>query len=283
MASSEGFVRRNRESRRLLSVSADDPPVCVQIFGGDPSRMAAAAKAACETGATQVDINAGCPARKVMSSGGGAALVREPSQLARIVEAVAGAVPVPVTVKTRIGWNHGDDTYLEIGRLVTEAGASAITLHARTVTQGFSGTADWSKIRALAGTLRIPVIGNGDVREPADALRMLDETGCAGVMIGRGAVGNPWIFRRLSEIASGGKDPGPPTVEETKETAVRHLREARGYYGDHASAVMKKHLVRYTRGLPGGAEIRARICAAESVEEEEEILAAIAGDGEKPE
>ncbi|WP_448382601.1 tRNA dihydrouridine synthase DusB [Desulfosoma sp.] len=200
MMSAEGFRRNDPSCRRMLEVpSRVRVPVAIQIFGADPDVMAEAARAAQDSGAAVIDINAGCPIRKIVRQGSGAALMRDPDRLARIVETVKRAVAVPVTVKTRLGWDKNAIDVVDVCRRIQEAGADAVTLHARTARQIYTGTADWSWIRRLKDDLSIPVIGNGDVTCPADFHRMMRETGCDAVMIGRGALGNPWLFRAIAE------------------------------------------------------------------------------------
>jgi len=200
MMSAEGFRRKDPSCRRMLEVPSRVPvPVAIQIFGADPDVLAEAARAAQDSGAAVIDINAGCPIRKIVRQGAGAALIRDPDRLARIVETVKRAVAVPVTVKTRLGWDKNAIDVLDVCRRIQEAGADAVTLHARTARQIYTGTADWSWIGRLKDDLSIPVIGNGDVTCPSHFHRMIRETGCDAVMIGRGALGNPWLFRAIAE------------------------------------------------------------------------------------
>lgn len=256
IVSSEGLVRGGAASRRLLRTTEEERPVALQISGADPEVLARAARCCEEAGADVVDINMGCPAPKVTRGWCGAALLREPALAAAVARAVVRAVSVPVTAKLRLGWSEASRTYLEVGRRLEDAGVRGVTLHGRTREQGYRGRADWEAVAALKAALSIPVVGNGDVATPEEALRRLRETGCDGVMIGRAAVKNPWIFRQTLELARTGTcRPVPPS--ERLAVLLRHFEEV--VAGEPPLAAlhrMKSFLGKYTLGVPGAAALR---------------------------
>ncbi len=258
MISANGLIRAGRNSEALLHRTAADHPLGVQIFGDDPQVLAKAAAQVEECGEL-IDLNLGCPVKKVVRSGAGSALMREPNQVARIVAAVRSAVRCPLTVKIRSGWDADSVNYLEIGRIVEAEGADALTLHPRTRSQGFTGKADWSQIRNLKQALQIPVIGSGDINTPGDARRMLQETGCDAIMLGRGCYGNPWLIENILAGAETlrPQQPGP----RQRLVAVRaHVDLFVSHFGDErAHREMRKHLCWYSRGLPGAAAYRTGI------------------------
>lgn len=255
MVSAEGLLRLQRGSRDLLRFSPQERPIFAQLFGREPERLAAAAEVCAGLGFDGVDLNLGCPMRKIVQNGAGAALMREPERAERIVAAMRRVLRVPLTVKMRAGWSAGEKNAAELARRLQGAGVDGITLHPRTRDQFYGGAADWSLIAALAQTLAIPVVGNGDVRTPPDAERLRRQTGCAGVMIGRAALGNPWIFSALA-----GR---PVRLDGAERLRVfrRHLEAMVAFYRDpqRATRNMRKHLVAYSRGLPGGVALRARL------------------------
>ena len=191
MISSNGLIRKTAKTYEYLKSCADDRPLGAQIFGADPEIMAEAARIVADHGVDLIDINMGCPVKKVIKAGAGAILMKDPDLIARIIKSVKKAVKIPVSAKIRSGWNHSSINAVEIARTVEDSGADAITVHARTADQGYSGHADWKIIAAVKKTVKIPVIGNGDIRQPQDAVKMRQETDCDAVMIGRGALGNP--------------------------------------------------------------------------------------------
>jgi tRNA-dihydrouridine synthase B len=259
MVSANGLLRGLGKTCHYLDSSPDDRPLGVQLFGSDPVTLAEAAKIAAEKGADLLDINMGCPVKKVVKTGSGAALMRDPQRVAAILGAVRGAVDLPVTVKIRAGWNHREINAYDIARIAEDCGADAVTIHPRTVEQGFGGASDWGLIAMLKARLGIPVIGSGDVRRPEDADRMFRETGCDGVMVGRGCLGNPWIIRNILFRMSGGAA-STPSLAEREETIRRHLALATDYYGEKVGTRdFRKHLLWYTKGLRGGAQFRQAV------------------------
>ena len=243
-------------------------------FGSDPDVMARAAATVERLGADILDINMGCPAPKIVRSGEGAALMCRPALAWEIVRAVRAACDIPVTVKIRKGWDEETANAVEFAIGCVEAGANAVAVHGRTRAEGYSGSADWSIIARVARAVPVPVLGNGDVDSPEAAARMLGETGCAAVMVGRGALGNPWIFRRALGLISTGQllpEPGP---RERVAMAVRHLNDVAALKGDEtAASQMRKHLAWYIRGLRGSARVREAIMAAPTVGALQGVLA----------
>jgi tRNA-dihydrouridine synthase B len=214
-----------------------------------------------------IDINMGCPVPKILKSGAGSALLRDIGLAKEIMAAVVGASAVPVTVKIRLGWDAANIVAVEMAQAAESAGVAAVTVHGRTKAQGFSGRADWRMIKAVKDSVRVPVIGNGDVRSGGDAKRMIAETGCDGVMIGRAIQGNPWIFREAKELLETGAETAPPTLEEREAVMLRHLSDMVALAGENIGVrEMRKHLCWYTKGLPGGAEFRERINQLSSAE-----------------
>jgi nifR3 family TIM-barrel protein len=260
LVAAEGVVRNSRRTWELVRFSDSERPVGVQIFGTDPENMAGAAYKISTLEPDFIDINFGCPARKVVERNGGSSILRDLKLLEKIVSRVVNAVKIPVTVKTRSGWDSTSLVYLKAGKIVEDCGAAAIAFHPRTKEQYFGGAADWSQIARLKENLRIPVIGNGDINSPLDAKRMLDETGCDAVMIGRGSLGNPWIFKRVKDYLSTGKIPPEPTCNEKLELAMQHLDMMAAYYGIPRGIYrMRSQFCYYLRGLPESAEIKTKI------------------------
>lgn len=257
MVSSNGLVREAAKTNHYLDSTPLDRPLGVQIFGADPVVMAEAARIVEEKGCDLIDINMGCPVKKVVKTGAGSALMKTPELVKAIVSAVRKATVLPLTVKIRAGWRRGDICAAEIGGLIQDAGADAIIVHPRTADQGFSGHSDWGVIREVKTKLKIPIIGNGDIRVPEDALKLMAETGCDAVMVGRGSLGNPWIFRDIASLLEGkGKGEGP-SRDDRQAMIRRHLDMEMAYCGDRPGLrSFRKHLLWYTKGLHGGASLR---------------------------
>lgn len=273
MISSCGIKYRNPRTLSMFDWTPEERPVAVQLFGADPRAMANAAKVIEESGADIVDINVGCPVPKVRKSGAGAGLCENLDTAREVMESVVQAVKIPVTVKTRKGLNERIVTAVEVARIAEDAGISAIAIHGRTAEQGYSGSADWGIIAEVKESVRIPVIGNGDVKSPEDAKRMLDETGCDAVMIGRASLGNPWIFRRTAHFLATGEIPPAPTNAERIEVALEHLRMMIELYGeDRGIREMRGQIAWYVRGMPGAAGLRRTLSQATLPAEMEDLL-----------
>jgi tRNA-dihydrouridine synthase B len=263
MVSANGLIRAGRRTRELLRSVAGERPLGIQLFGDDPAVLARAAELVHDDGEL-LDLNLGCPVNKVVRSGAGSALLRDPSKVGRIVAAVRRATDLPLTVKMRSGWDHGSLNFLEVARIAVSEGADAVALHPRPRSQGFSGHADWEQIGQLKSALSVPVIGSGDIFTAADALAMLEKTGCDAVMIGRGGYGNPWLIRDIQILQRGG-EAEPPTSGERLAVARRHLDLFQEAFGEAKTARdMRKHLCWYSRGLTGAAAFRAAVNHAHS-------------------
>jgi len=264
--SSKAIVNGNKKTRELMYFSPEERPLAIQIYGSDPAAMREAAVVVQEIGADICDINMGCPANKVLKGCAGAALMGDPKLAETIIRTVRDAISIPLTVKFRLGLDDGRRNYLELGRICEANGVQAVAMHARTARQMFSGEADWSHLIRLKETLSIPVIGNGDVREPEDALRLLAETGCDGVMVGRGATRNPWIFRQIAARMAG-SGVTEPTLEERRELVLGHFRMvAEREPSTYALHKLRKFTGWYTHGLPNGRRLRQDINQIPDVE-----------------
>lgn len=257
MVSSKGLHYSDRKSAELMTISPKERPAGIQLFGDDPAIMAEAAVRAMDFAPDIIDINMGCPAPKVNSSGGGASLMKDPMLCARIVEAVAHAVPIPVTVKIRKGWDDASVNGIEVAQLCEKAGAQAITIHGRTRAQMYAPSADWDYIARVKAAVSVPVIGNGDIASPEDAAHMLEETGCDAVMIGRGAYGNPWIFQRTRAWLEDHRQLPEPTPAERMRVLCRHVERLCEIRGEERGMLeARKHAAWYVRGLIGAAGFR---------------------------
>ncbi len=256
MISAEGLKRSGKNTLALLRSTPEDRPLGIQLFGDSPDSLAEAARSI-EENCDLIDINMGCPVKKVVSGGAGSSLLRAPLKVAEILRSIRKATSRPLTIKIRTGWSASELSFLEIGRIAEEEGCEAITLHPRTRAQMFTDHADWERIRELKNAVKIPVIGSGDVFSSQDVVDMLARTDCDGVMIARGAMGNPWIFREAGELLAG-RTPTAPTREERCSTVLFHLEQLCELYGEKSAvAEMRKHLSWYVKGLPGAARFRA--------------------------
>jgi nifR3 family TIM-barrel protein len=247
---------------KVEEVATESGPIGVQLFDHRPAAMAEAARMAEAEGAFLIDINMGCPVRKIARKGGGSGLIRDPDLAARLVEAVLRAVAIPVTVKTRLGWCGGDADPVWWCRQLEAAGAQLLTLHGRTREQGFRGRADWNAIASVKRALRIPVIANGDVMSVQDALDCLEITGADGVMVGRGSMGAPWLVGRIDAALGGRPVPPGPGAQERIRLAAEQLRALVEWKGDHGLLIARKHMGWTCTGFPGAAELRHELMRA---------------------
>jgi tRNA-dihydrouridine synthase B len=270
MVSSEGYIRTNEQNKStgLLQYSESERPIGFQFFGANPEVMAAAAEKAHDLKPDFIDINAGCPVKKVISKGSGSALMRDPQLLAKIVGKVAGVSKVPVTVKIRSGWDHSSINAVEVAQRCVDVGACAVIVHPRTRSELFGGHSDWSLIREVREAVSVPVIGSGDIITHEDALRMKQETGIDHVMVGRSAMGNPWIFREIAEYLAGKKLTPPLPFGERLDLPLGHLEQlAENIQERFAVFKMRKFFGWYSKGAIGGAVFRQNIFKDETIEE----------------
>jgi len=270
MVSCNGLVRDGRKTLELVRSCPAERPLGIQVFGGDPETVAEGVRRLGDAG-DLIDLNLGCPVSKVVRSEAGSALLRNPPRIAAIVRAMRRATDKPLTVKIRSGWDASSLNYLEIGRIAEAEGADAVTLHPRTRAQGFGGRADWSQIGELKSRLRIPVIGSGDVFSVEDGVRLLRETGCDAIMIGRGGYGNPWLVRNLRRRLCGLPEQ-PPDAAERRDVVLRHLARHRECFGERKTLFeMRKHLCWYARGMANAAAFRSRVNRSGSLDELEQL------------
>lgn len=272
-----------KKTYRKLRIHPEERPLGIQIFGGDVETMVETAKICADAGCDVLDINMGCWVPKVCRTGAGAALLKDPVLAQKIVAAVVKAVDIPVTVKVRAGWDYSLFAAPELARRFQDAGAQMITLHARFAKQGFEGQADWDLIKEMREVVTVPLIGNGDVKTPADALKMLNDTGCDGVMVGRAAISNPWALRDIRNALEGNLPEPPPTIDDRIQIALEHLRlmidyereeSISDFEGAENRAVrqLRGQVPMYIKGEPGAAEARYRLTRCSSYREMEGVL-----------
>ncbi|MBF0623298.1 MAG: tRNA dihydrouridine synthase DusB [Magnetococcales bacterium] len=278
MIASQAMVRHVRRSLKMSSALEVEDPLAIQIAGNDPGVMAEAARMNVARGARVIDINMGCPVKKIVRNGGGAALLRDELLVGRILEAVVKAVPVPVSLKMRIGWDENSRNGPVIARIAQESGIAWLAIHGRTRAQMYGGRADWAAIGLIKARTALPVIGNGDITTPEEAARALAVSGVDGLMIGRGALGRPWIFGQVARHLEGVGPTPEPSLEERFQVAREHLESLLEFYGPEIGARMaKKQLAWYSRGLPGGAGFRSRINLAGDATSTREALEQFTG------
>lgn len=273
MVSAKAVLYNNRNTKELLQVDERERPVSLQLFGSDPHILSDIA-ARLEEGPYDIfDINMGCPVPKIVKNGEGSALMKDPALVEEILTAMVRAVKKPVTVKIRKGFDDSSVNAVEIAKIAEACGVAAVAVHGRTREQFYSGKADWDIIRRVKEAVRIPVIGNGDVFTAEDAKRLVDTTGCDGIMVARGAKGNPWIFREITEYLDTGRKPERPSVDELKEMILRHGRMMLKFKGELAGMrEMRKHVSWYTAGYPNSAALRNDINMVSSMEELEALI-----------
>ena len=274
--SAEGIRRENEATISKLRFAPDERPIGVQIFGADPAAMGEAAALVTDVFSPEfIDINFGCPVKKVVKRNGGSGCLRDLGLVQQVIRSVARSTHLPVTCKIRSGWNEDMRDPVSIALRCQDAGVRVLTLHPRTRTQMYTGTARWEEIAAVVDALEIPVLGNGDIKSPEDAVRMYRQTGCDGIMIARGSFGQPWIFDQTRDLLSGRAKRPDPSVDERFRVALDHAHMAADYEPDRRGAAIefRKHLGWYVKGLPGSAELRKRLHAVSSLGEVEGIFA----------
>ncbi len=273
LISSEALKRRNDKTLRMLKYNEREGTRAVQIFGGKPDVMTEAAKIVEDEGAEVIDINMGCSVKKVIKSFSGAYLLKTPENARTVMKAVVSAVSVPVTVKIRSGWDSKNINAVQIAQIAEDSGISAICVHPRTVVQGFRGKSDWKIIKDVKNNVSIPVIGNGDISSGEDAKRMFDETGCDAVMIGRSALGNPWIFKSALSFLEKGEESTPPAGKILRETMLKHLQLNLNNFGEkEGTALFKKHSASYVKGMRGAINFRKKMFLAKNGSEMEKLI-----------
>lgn len=276
MVSAKAIYYNNRNTESLLEIHPNEMPVSLQLFGSDPKIMSEMAKRIEERPFAILDVNMGCPVPKIVRNGEGSALMKEPRLVSEIVSALVKAIDKPVTVKIRKGFDDDHVNAVEIAKIIEEAGAAAVAVHGRTRVQYYSGEADWDIIRQVKEAVSIPVIGSGDVTSPQKAEELVSQTGCDGIMIARGAEGNPWIFSEMIHWEETGELPPRPDKEEIREMMLKHARLQLEYKGEFCGIrEMRKHVAWYTKGLKGAARLRGKVNAVESLEELENLLTSL--------
>jgi len=273
MVSSNSLLWGSEKTLRRADHTGEDEPRAVQIAGADPAMMAEAARMNVERGAQIIDINMGCPAKKVCNVMAGSALLQHESLVARILESVVKAVPVPVTLKIRTGWDRAHKNGVAIARLAEDLGVRALAVHGRTRADLFQGDAEYETIAAIKAAIKIPVIANGDINTPEKAREVLRQTGADALMIGRAAQGNPWIFREINHFLTTGERLAPPPVADVRDTLLAHLDNLYTFYGEVTGVrVARKHISWYSKGLVGGAVFRNRVNRVETVAEQRALV-----------
>ena len=273
MVSAKAIYFNNKNTIELLTIHDEEQPVSLQLFGNDPDIISEMAKRIEERPFAILDINMGCPVPKVVNNGEGSALMKDPVLAGKIIEKTVRAIRKPVTVKIRKGFDEAHVNAVELARIAQESGAAAIAVHGRTREQYYSGEADWGIIRLVKEAVSIPVIGNGDITSPESAKRMLDETGCDGLMIGRAAQGNPWIFHWINAYLDRGEMPAAPGLQEIKTMILRHAELLLKYKGPYTGMrEMRKHAAWYTAGYPHSARLRRSLNDIETMDDLKQIL-----------
>lgn len=272
--SAKGLLYKNVKTTEMLRIDDGERPTAIQLFGSVPAELAEAARMVEASGADMIDFNMGCPVPKIVNNGEGSALMKNPHLAHDILAAMVKAVKIPVTVKFRAGWDDNNRNAVEIARAVEAAGVSAVAVHGRTRQQFYEGKADWSIIADVKQAVKVPVFGNGDIFTVADGLRMLEQTGCDGLMIGRGADGNPWLFTALAAALRGEQLPQPPSLKERLAQAAEHLEMLIAYKNEVVAVKeMRRHISAYLKGMPHAAEFRGRFHKVDTQEQFSELLA----------
>lgn len=272
MLSAEAIVRQNARTISYLGFEESERPLVQQLFGSNPDSMARAAEIVRQTSKPDgLDINMGCPVHKAVSNFNGASLMREPDKAAAIVNAIKSTHSLPLSVKTRLGWSQPDEI-IEFSKVLEQAGADALEIHARTKAQGYSGQADWSAVKKVVDNVKIPILINGDIVDPKSALEALNQSGAQGLLIGRGALGNPWIFKRIGTVLSGQPDPGEPSLEERLKGLRRHAELQIEHYGEKGLIKLRKHFPWYFKSIPGFRQYRAAAVQVSTMSDLDQLI-----------
>lgn len=273
MVSAKAILYKNKNTDVLLNIDKREHPVGIQLFGSDPDIMAEIGSRVAEENCDFIDINMGCPVPKIVNNHEGSYLLTQPKLVEKILTKMVKAINKPVTVKTRKGFKDGESQAVEIAKIAESCGVAAVAVHGRTREQYYSGKADWDIIKAVKEAVKIPVIGNGDIFSPQDAKAMKEYTGCDGLMVGRAARGNPWIFKEINEYLKTGIVPEKPSAEEVKNMILKHASMLIEYKGEYTAVrEMRKHIAWYTQGLPHSAELRRRCNEIVSWESLKEVI-----------
>ena len=272
MVSAKGLVMGGDKTHNLMTTTLEERPVAIQLFGAEATSMAEAAVILEESGAQIVDVNMGCPVKKVVSTGAGSALLKDVNKAGEILSSMRKKISIPLTIKIRTGWDHNSIVALEMLKVAEASGVDAMALHGRTRSQGYGGKANWSLIAQVKDKANIPIIGNGDIESPEDVTKMMATTGCDGVMIGRGALGNPWIFSQAIDYISAGNY-SSPSVEEKTALVLKHLHDVVEMYGENKGVkLFRKHLSWYAKGMIGSSRFRSGINSAHTSSEVEKLI-----------
>lgn len=278
MVSAKAILYKNKNTEDLMEIHPEETPVSLQLFGSDPDIISEMAAAIEERSFSILDLNMGCPVPKVVNNGEGSALMKEPKLVEQIISKTARAIKKPVTVKIRKGFNDTCVNAVEIARIAEASGAAAVAVHGRTREQYYAGKADWDIIAKVKEAVKIPVIGNGDITDFASAKAMMEQTGCDGIMVGRAARGNPWIFRQLAEGFETGNVPEKPPISEVVDMILQHAALLEQYKGEYtAIREMRKHVAWYTAGYPHSAKLRVKVNEMETMEELKEGMKVLLG------
>ncbi|MCI9464299.1 MAG: tRNA dihydrouridine synthase DusB [Lachnospiraceae bacterium] len=273
MVSAKAILYKNKNTESLLTIHPEEGPVSLQLFGSDAGIISEMAKQIEERPFSILDLNMGCPVPKIVNNGEGSALMKNPKLAGEIVSAVVRAIRKPVTVKIRSGFDKDHINAVEMAKIIEDSGAAAVAVHGRTREAFYAGEADWEIIAKVKDAVSIPVIGNGDVTDGKSAEKMLHDTGCDGIMIGRAARGNPWLFKKVAAYLEDGSDLPPETIKERKEIMLRHARLQMQYKGEYTGIrEMRKHISWYTAGMPHSARVRERVNAMENFAALEELI-----------
>jgi len=273
MVSADGIIRKQKKTLELARFDAEERPIGVQIFGADPETVGKAVEIIAEIKPDFIDLNFGCPAKKVTRRGAGCALMRNLPRLREVAAASVDATDVPVTAKLRSGWDMHSIDVVEAAEMLEAAGVAAVAVHPRTQSMQFKGQSDWSLITAVKKAVDIPVIGNGDIETPYDAEQMLRETGCDAIMVGRAAFGNPWIFKHIQDYLKNNQEPRVPSYSERLHVCLRHLELSKETFGEQRSVyMMRKQLSLYFKGFPNASEIRKKVFSLETFDEIKKVI-----------
>ena len=273
MVSAKALSYHNKNTEPILETEDGEHPLAVQLFGSEPELLADMAKKLEEGPYDIIDLNMGCPVPKVVNNHEGSALMKDPILAGKVIEAMAKAVKKPVTVKIRRGWDESSVNAVEIARIAQESGAAAVAVHGRTRQQYYSGKADWEIIRQVKEAVKIPVIGNGDITDASSAKKMMDETGCDGIMVARAAKGNPWIFKQILHYFQTGEQLDKPSFEDVSQMILRHAKMMIEFKGEFTGIhEMRKHTAWYTAGYPHSSHLRAAVNTIENYEQLETLL-----------